>query len=99
MKLKMQFTYNPKGESLSEVFCLSEENAKKIGLFIDKLTRGEATPRDLMNKCVEKYKDVELLVAICMIWNICMVDARIQQEIAEQIALARTGGRMPKEIQ
>ena len=99
MKHKIQFDYNPKGDTLAEVFGVSEERAGKIGLFIDKLVQGKSTPRGLMTKCLEEYEDIELLIAICMVWNICMIDATIQQEIAEQIALARVGIRMPKEMQ
>ena len=99
MKLTLKFDYDPKAETLAESFGITEDHIREIGKFIDELMRNGITASNLLNKCVEKFKHKDLLVAIALVWNVCMMDVRMQMEIADAIMLARTGGRMPKEIQ
>jgi len=98
MKLKLILNYKKDGSHIAEMLGFSESIITDIASFINSELNNKITPVQLINICIEKYKDADLLIAFMLIWNICMVDAQARM-ILDHIEFARMGTVMPREIQ
>ena len=98
-KLKIFLKYDEKGESIVDMFLLTEAQIEKIAQDIDKQFKIGSSIQKALLHAIKTYKDAELLMALSLIFNVCFVDYHIQREMNLAFSLASCGARMPAKMQ
>ena len=97
-KLKLNIPYDLNKETIFDIFHTDSVTMEKIGAEIHKHIKKDPSINKAVEFCVTKYKDIELVVALMLIVNICFVDYHMQQEMDLAFKMMSNGVRMPREM-
>ena len=98
MKLKLTIPCNLDKESMIEIFQTSHEAIDEIGGEIDKQLSSDPSINTAIKFCIDKYVDLDLLLALMLILNICILDHHMQKEMDLAFKMMSNGARMPEEV-
>ena len=97
-RVRLNIPYNLDSDTIVDIFQTDHEIVSKIGSEIDAQLKQNPSVNNIVKYCVNKYKDIELLLALMLVWNICILDYHMQRELDMALKVAQCGGRTPEEI-